>query len=92
MQYDIRRNKDFIKTFPTLKDWWDSIPLTNTSALKGLVDGDDAKSNRYVDEVINTAKKEGWILNPQNPNPGAQDYIELDHQDDVLEYIKNIEK
>jgi hypothetical protein len=92
MQYDIRRNKDFIKTFPALKDWWDSIPLTNTSALKGLVDGDDAKSNRYVDEVINTAKKEGWILNPQNPNPGAQDYIELDHQDDVLEYIKNIEK
>ena len=27
MQYDIRRNKNFIKTFPQLRDWYDSIQL-----------------------------------------------------------------
>lgn len=89
MQYDIRRNKNFIETFPMLKEWWDSIPQTNLAPLKGFVDGDDAKSNRYVDEVINAAKKEGWILNPQHPNPGAQDYKEPDQQDQMLDYIKN---
>ena len=72
-----------------LKDWWDSIPETNIKPLQGYVDGDDAKSNRYVNEVIETAKKEGWILNPQHPNPGSQEYRELDHQDEMLNYIKN---
>jgi organic radical activating enzyme len=88
-QYDIRRNKNFVETFPMLKDWWDSIPETNIRPLTDLVDGDDAKSNRYVDEVMETAKKEGWVLNPQWANPGAQDYIEPDIQDDMLDYIKN---
>ena len=45
--------------------------------------------NRYVEEVMETAKKEGWVLNPQWANPGAQDYIEPDQQDDMLDYIKN---
>jgi hypothetical protein len=27
MQYDQRRNKDFIKTFPNLKKWYESIQL-----------------------------------------------------------------
>ena len=89
MQYDIRRNKNFIEAFPMLKSWWDSIPETNTQPIKDLADGDDAKSNRYVEEVLSTAKKEGWILNPQGPNPGSQNYIEPDHQDEVLDYIKN---
>ena len=53
------------------------------------VDGDDAKSNRYVDEVLETAKKEGWVLEPQWHNPGSQEYIEPDIQDDMLDYIKN---
>jgi hypothetical protein len=88
-QYDIRRNKNFVETFPMLKDWWDSIPETNIRPLKDVVDGDDAKSNRYVDEVMETAKKEGWVLNPQWANPGAQDYVEPDIQDDMLDYIKN---
>ena len=88
-QYDVRRNKNFVETFPMLKEWWDSIPETNITPLKEVVDGDDAKSNRYVNDVMETAKKEGWVLNPQWANPGAQDYIEIDQQDDMLNYIKN---
>jgi hypothetical protein len=88
-QYDIRRNKNFVETFPTLKEWFESIPITNIVPLNGTIDGDDAKSNKYVDEVMDTAKKEGWILNPQWANPGAQDYIEPDVQDEMLDFIKN---
>ena len=91
MQYDIRRNKNFVETFTELKDWFESIPLTDTGVFKGMVDGDDAKSNRYVDEVMETAKREGWILNPQWANPGAQEYVEpIDNeQDEMLDFIKN---
>jgi hypothetical protein len=89
IQYDVRRNKNFTETFPTLKDWFESIPETNIAPLKNTIDGDDAKSNRYVDEVMETAKKEGWVLNPQWANPGAQDYTEPDEQDDMLDFIKN---
>lgn len=90
-QYDVRRNKNFVETFPELKDWFESIPLTNTGLLKGTVDGDDAKSNRYVDEVMETAQKEGWILKPQWANPGAQEYVEPidDQQDEMINFIKN---
>lgn len=88
-QYDIRRNKNFVETFPMLKEWWDSIPETNITPLKEVIDGDDAKSNRYVSDVMDTAKKEGWVLNPQWANPGAQDYIETDQQDDMLKYIND---
>jgi organic radical activating enzyme len=88
-QYDKRRGKNFVETFPMLKEWWDSIPDTTLEPLTGLVDGDDAKSNRYVNEVIETAKKEGWVMNPQNTNPGSQEYVEPDIQDDMLDYIKN---
>lgn len=89
-QYDIRRNKDFIEAFPMLKEWWDSIPETKLEPIQlGMVDGDDAKSNRYVDEVLDTAKKEGWVLNPQHVNPGSQEYVEPDIQDEMLNYIKN---
>jgi hypothetical protein len=88
-QYDIRRNKNFVETFPTLKEWFESIPITSIVPLNGTIDGDDAKSNKYVDEVMDTAKKEGWILNPQWANPGAQDYIEPDVQDEMLDFIKN---
>ena len=88
-QYDKRRGKNFVETFPQLKEWYESIPVTNIEPLKEYVDGDDAKSNRYVDEVLETAKKEGWVLEPQWHNPGSQEYIEPDIQDDVLDYIKN---
>ena len=84
-QYDKRRKQNFLEAFPMLKEWWDSIPETNIAPLKGLVDGDDAKSNRYVDEVMDTAKKEGWILNPQWANPGAQDYVEPTSDNDNMQ-------
>jgi organic radical activating enzyme len=87
-QYDKRRNQNFLEAFPMLKEWWDSIPETNITPLKGLVDGDDAKSNRYVDEVMDTAKKEGWVLNPQHPNPGSQEYKEMEYEEDLLNFIK----
>lgn len=93
-QYDQRRKKDFLKAFPILKEWWDSIPETNLQSLTKLVDGDDAKSNRYVDEVLQQAKDEGWVLNPQWANPGAQDYIEPDdeQQEDMIDLIKQLDK
>ena len=87
-QYDIRRNKNFVATFPMLKDWFESIPMTNIEALTNVVDGDDANSNHYVNEVMDTAKKEGWIMKPQGANPGAQEYVEPDIQDEMLNYIK----
>jgi hypothetical protein len=71
-----------------LKEWWDSIPETKLRPIKGLVDGDDAKSNKYVDDVLETAKKEGWILKPQWENPGAQNYVEPDEQNEILDFIK----
>ena len=60
--------------------------------LKGLIDGEDAKSNRYVDEVLKKAKDEGWVLNPQWANPGAQDYIEPDdqQQDDMIDLVEQL--
>ena len=72
-----------------LKEWFEAISETNIAPLKEAINGDDAKSNRYVDEVMETAKKEGWVLNPQWANPGAQDYIEPDQQDEMLNFIKN---
>jgi hypothetical protein len=72
-----------------LKEWWDSIPETKLKPLKSFVDGDDAKSNKYVDDVLETAKKEGWILKPQWENPGSQNYVEPDEQDEMIDYIKN---
>jgi hypothetical protein len=87
-QYDKRRGKNFIETFPMLKDWWDSIPETKIEPLKNVIDGDDAKSNRYVDEVLKTAEKEGWVLDPQWANPGAQDYVEPDMEEEMIKFLK----
>jgi len=93
-QYDVRRNLDFHKAFPMLKEWWESIPETNLGKLQELVDGDDAKSNRYVHEVLKKAKEEGWVLNPQWANPGSQEYIEPDdqQQDDMIDLIDQLKK
>ena len=62
--------------------------MTNVEVLTKVVDGDDANSNRYVDEVMDTAKKEGWVMKPQGVNPGSQEYVEPDIQDEMLNYIK----
>jgi hypothetical protein len=34
---------------------------------------------------MDTAKKEGWILNPQWANPGAQDYVEPTSDNDNMQ-------
>jgi hypothetical protein len=77
-----------------LKEWWDSIPETNIAQLSGVIDGDDAKSNRYVEETLQKAKDEGWVLNPQWANPGSQEYIEPDNQqqDDMIDLIGELKK
>lgn len=92
MQYDKRRGKDFHKAFPTLSTWFNEIPDTNLTPLKGLVDGDDSKSNRYVEGVLKQAKEEGWVLNPQWANPGSEEYIEPDdqQQDDMIDLVKQL--
>ena len=93
-QYDVRRKKDFKKAFPTLAKWYDSLPETNLGKLKELIDGDDAKSNRYVEGVLKQAKDEGWVLNPQWANPGSQEYVEPDdqQQDDMIDLIGQLKK
>ena len=93
-QYDTRRKKDFREAFPSLVEWYDSIPETNLGRLKELIDGDDAKSNRYVEGVLKQAKDEGWILNPQWANPGSQEYVEPDdqQQDDMIDLIDQLKK
>jgi organic radical activating enzyme len=92
IQYDQRRRKDFLDCFPMLKEWWDTIPETDTKVLTDLIDGDDAKSNRYVDEVLKKAEDEGWVLKPQWHNPGSQEYVEPDdnQQDEMIKLIKEL--
>ena len=77
-----------------LRQWYESIPETNLTPLKNLVDGDDAKSNRYVDDVLKEAEDEGWVLSPQWANPGSQEYIEPDdqQQDDMIDLIGQLNK
>ena len=93
-QYDKRRGKDFHAAFPMLSNWFNDIPETNLAPLTKLVDGDDAKSNRYVDGVLKQAEEEGWVLNPQWANPGSQEYIEPDdkQQDDMIDLIAELKK
>ena len=76
-QYDVRRNKSFAKTFPKdIVDWYESIPMTDLKQLQGIVDGDSTKGNMMKKELEKRAKDEGWVLDPQGPNPGSQEYKE----------------
>jgi hypothetical protein len=77
-----------------LGDWYDSIPETNLAPLTNAIDGDDAKSNRYVEGVLKQAKDEGWVLNSQWANPGSEAYIEPDdeQQDSMIDLIEQLNK
>jgi organic radical activating enzyme len=67
-QYDQRRSKS-ITVFPKiLTDWLDQIPETRLDKIAILVDGDSSKQYDSDEELNNLAKKEGWILNPDNKN------------------------
>lgn len=72
-QYDKRRGKNFREAFPQLADWYDSLPETKMIPIK-LIDGDSTKGWKHVDELIDRANKEGWVLEPSKENPGAQNY------------------
>jgi hypothetical protein len=39
VQYDIRRNKNFVATFPELEDWYNSLVIDNTIPNVAMTDG-----------------------------------------------------
>lgn len=84
-EYDQRRGKNFVETFPEIKDWYLSIPMTELSPIKELVNGDSTKAMEFVHkELLNKAKKEGWILSPSKANPGSQEYVEPKTVGDII--------
>lgn len=67
-QYDQRRSKD-IGVFPDiLTEWLAQIPETNLNKIQILVDGNSTKQYANDEELNSLAKREGWILNPDNKN------------------------
>ena len=58
--------------------------------METTLNGDDTKHNKYVNEVLTIAKEEGWVLEPQMANPGAQDYVESPEEINILDYIKKL--
>lgn len=53
-QYDVRRGKDFRKTFPQLVDWYDSIEVDNT--IRNVRVNDGRLSNWEMGEYISDKK------------------------------------
>lgn len=67
-QYDQRRSKD-IGVFPgILTEWLAQIPETKLNKIQILVDGNSTKQYANDEELNTLAKREGWILNPDNKN------------------------
>lgn len=67
-EYNKRRNKS-LDVFPKiLTDWVSQIPETIIEGKTELINGDS--TNQYVNDtqLNELAKKEGWILNPDNKN------------------------
>ena len=50
--------------------------MTDLKQLQTIVDGDSTKGNMMKKELEQRAEEEGWVLDPQGPNPGSQEYIE----------------
>jgi hypothetical protein len=75
MQYDQRRGKDFKKVFPELSEWYDSIPETNIAPLIKLISGDSVLESSHLEQLIEKANQEKWILKPTHPNPGSKNYV-----------------
>ena len=57
-QYDIRRNKNFVETFPELKKWYESIKIDNTIPDVKVTDGriTHFEPGVYVSDVKNYNK------------------------------------
>jgi hypothetical protein len=84
-EYDQRRGKNFVETFPALKDWYLSLPETKLKPIKELINGDNTKAMEFVHkELLNKAKEEGWILSPSKANPGSQEYVEPQTVRDII--------
>ena len=67
-EYDKRRNKS-LGVFPKiLTDWVNQLPETVVERKTELINGDS--TNQYTSDIQlnDLAKKEGWILNPDNKN------------------------
>lgn len=75
MQYDQRRKKSFTDTFSQLAEWYTNIPETNIEPLREFKDGDSTKGWNHVEELVERANNEGWVLDPSNENPGGQNYV-----------------
>jgi len=55
MQYDIRRNKDFVKTFPELKEWYESLDVDKTIPDAEVFDGriTNYEAGEYISDKEN---------------------------------------
>lgn len=51
-----------------LTDWLSQIPETKLNKIQVLVDGNSTKQYANDEELNSLAKREGWILNPDNKN------------------------
>jgi len=60
MQYDIRRNKNFVQTFPELEDWYNSIEVDNTIPDVSVRDGriTHYEPGEYISDKENYNKSE----------------------------------
>jgi hypothetical protein len=58
VQYDIRRNKNFVETFPELKEWYEAIEVDLTIPNVKVTDGriTHFESGVYVSDVKNYNK------------------------------------
>lgn len=74
-QYDKRRGKSFVESFPMLADWYKSLPITRMIPIK-MISGDSTANAPHIDALVERANSEGWILNPSSSNPGSPDYVE----------------
>jgi organic radical activating enzyme len=59
MQYDIRRNKNFVETFPELSEWYNSLEIDNTIPDVKMTDGriTHFEPGEYVSDKHNYNKK-----------------------------------
>lgn len=71
-EYDQRRGKNFSETFTELANWYNSLPKTKVKELV-FVNND----------VLDKAKKEGWVMKPSSANPGSQSYVEPQSIDEI---------
>jgi hypothetical protein len=55
MQYDIRRNKNFVETFPEIADWYNSLEVDNTLPQVSVTDGriTHFEPGEYVSDIQN---------------------------------------